>query len=127
MHHDPIPKTPLPPVVEAKLREKMAALQQDFALRLPGMLNDLAQRFHTLASNPWNPQHCLEFYQKVHALAGSAGTFGFIQCGNKVRQLEDLLRQHGLSPNMDCSTPPDATTLQSIQQLVQQLSEMKNF
>ena len=69
----------------AKLRQ----LQESFAAELPARFTVLWQAWNNGRPDPESG----EFYRLVHSLAGSAGTFGFPQLGERARDLELQLKQ----------------------------------
>ena len=85
-------KTPL----NEDLQRHLQALSEQFADRLQEelpQLDELAQ--HLLqACTPAEQQRCLNSLRdSLHRLAGSAGTFGFVELGERARQLELLAEQ----------------------------------
>lgn len=79
--------------VSAEAQQKLARMRRDYAHWLGNELNDLADQVHH-QSNPvvdgdaWRPVR-----DRLHRLAGSAGTFGFEAVGETCRQLEHRLER----------------------------------
>lgn len=68
---------------------KLRKLQESFVAELPARFTVLWQAWNKGQPDPESG----EFYRLVHSLAGSAGTFGFPQLGQRARDLELQLKQ----------------------------------
>lgn len=83
---------------------KLQALRDDYAIRLPtelASLNELVARALAADSADGTQQELLkQLYQRLHKLAGSAGSFGFAELGKRIKQLEVQL-QHFLDCEVD--------------------------
>lgn len=92
----PPPSAPSP---APSFQERYAALARDWRAQLPARLADVQARTVSCGQEPGD-QHALEeLYRQVHMLAGSAGTFGLADVGDRARDMEDeLVRVMALSP-----------------------------
>ncbi|MBZ9559963.1 MULTISPECIES: diguanylate cyclase [unclassified Modicisalibacter] len=85
--------------VSAEAQKKLARMRREYAYWLGNELNDLADQVHH-QSNPvvdgaaWRP-----VCERLHRLAGSAGTFGFEAVGEACRLLERRLERLLESPS----------------------------
>ena len=83
----------------AELQQHLQLLGEQFAQRLREELPQLADKAEQLqqAADPSEQlQHLTALREQLHKLAGSAGTFGFAELGQRARELE-LQTQHWLS------------------------------
>lgn len=72
---------------------KLQKLRDDYAARLPAQLDELLV-FARQALKPGQQLQALsEVSQRLHKLAGSAGSFGFVVLGKQVKQLEQQVSQ----------------------------------
>jgi HPt (histidine-containing phosphotransfer) domain-containing protein len=72
----------------AEIALKLQTLRDDYAVRLPTELQSLRDLVGTL-DNPALQREALEHLnQKLHKLAGSAGSFGFPELGKQAKKLE---------------------------------------
>ncbi len=82
----------------AEIALKLQALRDDYAVRLPIELQSLRELVGNLA-HPELQRESLELLnQKLHKLAGSAGSFGFPELGKQAKKLE-LQAQTWLASN----------------------------
>lgn len=73
------------------LQQQLAQLEQQFAERLQADLAELAEQAQELQANRATGQRrqvLLGIRERLHRLAGAAGTFGFAKLGERARQLE---------------------------------------
>ncbi len=73
------------------LHDQLHALNEQFAKRLDTELAELGQRAERLSSardQEQRRQLILDLHERLHRLAGSAGTFGFTALGEQARVLE---------------------------------------
>ena len=73
------------------LHDQLHALNEQFAKRLDTELAELGQRAERLSSareQEQRRQRMLDLHERLHRLAGSAGTFGFSALGEQARVLE---------------------------------------
>jgi diguanylate cyclase (GGDEF)-like protein len=74
-----------------ELVKQLATLRQNFTNKLHGRVENLHNCWKTLQTD-WQPDILYECYREVHTLAGSGLTFGFVQIGEKARQLEGIIK-----------------------------------
>lgn len=70
---------------------KLRILQQTFGAQLPDRLAAIRRAWATSRLHPENDTARQEFYRLIHGLAGSAGTFGYYELGERAKQLEEFL------------------------------------
>jgi diguanylate cyclase (GGDEF)-like protein len=75
----------------SSLQASLAALCESYAASLPDKLAELAALYQALSAGS-DAQSLPRLQAAEHKLAGSAGTFGFIDLGNVARRLEHTLR-----------------------------------
>ena len=85
-------------------KAQLEELRRVYAEQLPTKLSEVDAAWRALAAGPWSPQKFQEFHRKVHALAGSAGMFGFPAVSEKARILDLELKR------LDAAAPPDRET-----------------
>ncbi|GEM_PF-3224205 len=74
------------------LQQALAALQAEYAAKLPAKINAVDQA-RALLQKSWNLALFNELCQTVHRLAGEGGSYGFNEMGAIARQLDVLLRE----------------------------------
>ncbi len=105
--------------VRMALQEQLAQLEQQFGERLQGDLADLGALAAELQHNraPGNRrQLMLGIRERLHRLAGAAGTFGFAKLGERARQLEQRADRW-----LD-SAKPGSRAVESFSRALQQLA-----
>ena len=105
--------------VRFALQEQLAQLEQQFGERLQGDLADLGTLATELQHNraPGNRrQLMLGIRERLHRLAGAAGTFGFAKLGERARQLEQRADRW-----LD-SAKPGSRAVESFSRALQQLA-----
>ncbi|OCX91911.1 MAG: diguanylate cyclase [Pseudomonas sp. CO183] len=105
--------------VRMALQEQLAQLEQQFGERLQGDLADLGTLATELQHNraPGNRrQLMLGIRERLHRLAGAAGTFGFAKLGERARQLEQRADRW-----LD-SAKPGSRAVESFSRALQQLA-----
>jgi chemotaxis protein histidine kinase CheA len=96
---------------EAALRQFRA----EFAAQLPVRLREAHERLQDCLDRPTNDDRLRALHAVVHRLAGSAGTFGMKELGNRARVIEDLLDD--LLPRPGRTAADFAKVAQGIQSL----------
>src|SRR5690606_7150207 len=90
----------------AEIAAKLQALRADYAARLPAEL----QRLRTLANELDDPdrrfQALGQLNQKLHKLAGSAGSFGFTELGRQAKKLELQTQEWQTTQQVDAALLP---------------------
>jgi len=84
-------------MLDAAMREKLEALRRRLAERLPGMVAELEDVVRRCLESPADPGRREPAVRGSHTLAGTAGTYGFLDLGRAARGLELLLRD-GAAP-----------------------------
>lgn len=82
----------------AEIAAKLQALREDYAARLPAELQHLRGLADELADPGRRLQALTQLNQRLHKLAGSAGSFGFPDLGKQAKKLE-LQAQEWLAAN----------------------------
>ncbi|OZY87768.1 diguanylate cyclase [Cellvibrio mixtus] len=86
---------------KAEITARLDALRADYAARLPAEIARLRELV-ALALVPESQSSALvELAQKLHKLAGSAGSFGFPELGKKAKKLELQVQEWLASSNVD--------------------------
>jgi len=75
--------------------ERLRALQQRFADRLPDRLAELQRAAQAATGSTRSSAERAELHRLLHMLAGSSGSFGFVSLGACARRGEELLRHPG--------------------------------
>ena len=83
------------PTTNADITAKLKALREDYAARLPQELTALHELSGRALTDSGAAQvaHLTQLHQRLHKLAGSAGSFGFPQLGKQAKQLEIQVQQ----------------------------------
>lgn len=69
----------------------LQAIQAAYTRQLPERLRDIGACVQQCVDEPGNAAHFELLMMKLHRLAGSAGTFGFAELGQRATELEILL------------------------------------
>lgn len=72
----------------ADIALKLQALRDDYAARLPNEIQSLCDLVSRLADPELEREALTQLNQKLHKLAGSAGSFGFPDLGKQAKKLE---------------------------------------
>jgi len=72
----------------ADIALKLQALRDDYAARLPNEIQSLRDLVSNLAKPELQQESLNKLNQKLHKLAGSAGSFGFPELGKQAKKLE---------------------------------------
>jgi len=90
----------------ADIAQKLQALRDDYAARLPNELQSLRDLVGALSDPVLQRESLEQLSQKLHKLAGSAGSFGFPELGKQAKKLElqtqSWLASNHLDPGMLC-------------------------
>src|SRR5688572_3196828 len=82
----------------AEIALKLQALRDDYTMRLPVELQSLRDLVEALSDPALQRESLEQLNQKLHKLAGSAGSFGFPELGKQAKKLE-LQAQTWLASN----------------------------
>ncbi|MET3108201.1 chemotaxis protein histidine kinase CheA [Oxalobacteraceae bacterium GrIS 2.11] len=74
-----------------ELADAIAALGDVFIGRIPGALADMNQLLQTIGQNAEDQPTWKTLHRQLHSLAGSAGTFGYTELGDRARELENRI------------------------------------
>jgi HPt (histidine-containing phosphotransfer) domain-containing protein len=83
----------MPEKMDQNLQEKLRAIEELFTERLPERLRELDAALSRCLNEPRQKEHCVTLHRVLHTLAGSAGTFGFVELGLRARKLEEAVNQ----------------------------------
>ncbi|WP_198284638.1 EAL domain-containing response regulator [Beggiatoa alba] len=72
------------------LQETLLALREEYARQLPQTIADLVKS-EEIIKKQWNKEDLRQFQQKVHRVAGNAGSFGFLSLSQTARVLDTFL------------------------------------
>ncbi|WP_256080980.1 Hpt domain-containing protein [Massilia sp. YIM B04103] len=78
--------------VDPAYRARLAALNEKFAASVPQRMAAIAQALAQCRERGATPEHLRQLHESLHAVAGSAGSFGFQVLGEQARRLEQQLR-----------------------------------
>jgi diguanylate cyclase (GGDEF)-like protein len=76
---------------DKSLQEQLRALEVLFQARLPERLRELDLALSLCLNEPSENEHLVTLHRLLHTLAGSSGTFGFVELGLRARKLENAL------------------------------------
>jgi len=73
---------------DKELTEAIAALAEVFIGRIPTALESMEHELDSIIHDSRNHAAWTNLHRQLHSLAGSAGTFGHAELGNRARELE---------------------------------------
>jgi diguanylate cyclase (GGDEF)-like protein len=76
----------------SEFQKKLQELWEVYSAQLPRKLEEIERRWKALQAGNWSSSELQEFHRLVHGIAGSAGTFGYTQLGEKARLLEQAIK-----------------------------------
>ncbi|RME82073.1 MAG: diguanylate cyclase, partial [Planctomycetota bacterium] len=74
------------------LQKQLEELRKNYQQKLPYILAELQHLFTRCNESQWKQEDIKEFYELVQKIAGSSGTFGFLQLCNQAHRLEIYLK-----------------------------------
>ena len=77
-----------------EIRNRLRRLQADYGRELPARVDELLSLWRRAGEAPTEADRDT-LIRRLHALAGSAGSFGFGELGQQARALEQLFNTHG--------------------------------
>jgi diguanylate cyclase (GGDEF)-like protein len=86
---------------KAEITARLDALRADYAARLPAEIARLRELVAQALVPESQSSALVELAQKLHKLAGSAGSFGFSELGKKAKKLELQVQEWLASSNVD--------------------------
>ena len=84
-------------------QDKLDALRRSLAARLPGIVADLESACREHLAQPSDAEKKERAVRAAHTLAGTAGTFGYLDLGRTARALELLLRDAAPAADVEAS------------------------
>lgn len=79
-------------LVDPDFRARLRALNEKYAAGVPALMRDIEQALLRCQAEGPEPVALAQLHQGLHAVAGSAATFGFGALGQECRRLEQRLR-----------------------------------
>ncbi|MDC8756650.1 Hpt domain-containing protein [Janthinobacterium fluminis] len=79
--------------IDPDFRARLNALNDKYAANVPGLMAAIAEALARCEAQGRAPPALAALHKTLHAVAGSAGTFGFAALGLECRRLEQLLRR----------------------------------
>jgi len=92
-----------------ELAEAIRALGDVFIGRIPGTLLEMGVLLQAIEQNAQDQSAWKTLHRQLHSLAGSAGTFGYTELGDRARELEN--RINDMVKANDLSSDPGRSTL----------------
>lgn len=99
---------------KADLANRIKKADDQYRAKLPGKIEEITSLWDHLRYVQWSHKHLDKCYRQVHVLLGGAGTLGYTQLYDSLKQLDDALR-----PFTDTQQPPDAAILKRIETALQ--------
>ena len=87
--------------IDPDFRAHLAALGDKYAAGVPALLDAIAQALARCRAEAPGADAAAALHKALHAVAGSAGTFGFGALGTQCRTLEHALRLLMEQPTID--------------------------
>jgi len=75
------------------VQAQLDKLRKKYGRELPEKVARVEAAFAQLLGAPWEEQPCKDAYRQIHSLAGSSGTYGFMEFAKIARAVETLLKQ----------------------------------
>jgi len=75
------------------VQAQLDKLRKKYGRELPEKIARVEAVFAPLFAGPWEEQACKDAYRQIHSLAGSSGTYGFMEIAKIARAAEALLKQ----------------------------------
>lgn len=79
-------------LLDQDFRARLRALADKYAASVPGAMQAIRVALELCQQEGPLPQHLTLLHERLHMVAGSAGTFGFTALGQECRRLEQQLR-----------------------------------
>ncbi|MGK5026217.1 Hpt domain-containing protein [Janthinobacterium sp. RB2R34] len=80
-------------LIDPDFRARLRALNDKYAASLPALMQAIAAAQARCDTEGPRLEPLTALHRALHAVAGSAGTFGFASLGQECRRLEQLVRQ----------------------------------
>lgn len=78
-------------LIDPDFRSRLQALSDKYALGVPTLMQAIVDALAACRAQGYSAAATTQLHQALHAVAGSAGTFGFGALGQECRRLEQLL------------------------------------
>ncbi len=78
---------------QSPVLERLNQLQQEYAQRLAPRVATIAAIWRILCDEAWDTDILSLLHRKVHGLAGSGATYGFVRLTTLTREIESMLQQ----------------------------------
>lgn len=75
------------------VQSALARLKEKYRADLPQKVAKIEEQAAVFLANPWEQERSFTTYRLMHNLAGSAGTYGFLEIGEVARVAENLLKE----------------------------------
>ncbi|MBF0380735.1 MAG: EAL domain-containing protein [Magnetococcales bacterium] len=75
-----------------KVLKKLLAISENWAKNLPDKIQEIQSNWSQIQEGNWDENLFNGFHRQVHTIAGSGGTFGYHEIGNKAREVEILIK-----------------------------------
>ena len=79
-------------LIDPDFRTRLRALNEKYAASVPALMQVIAQASGRCDSEGARLEPLTELHRALHAVAGSAATFGFAALGQECRRIEQLVR-----------------------------------
>ena len=80
-------------LIDPDFRARLRALNDKYAAGVPALMQAIGQARSRCDSEGPRLEPLTELHRALHAVAGSAATFGFAALGQECRRIEQLVRQ----------------------------------
>ena len=101
------------------VQSALARLKEKYRADLPQKIAKIAEQVAVFLGNPWEQERCFTTYRMTHSLAGSAGTYGFLEIGTVARGAEDLLKE-----SVESKAPLNETRAAELNAALRHLKEL---
>lgn len=75
------------------VQAQLEKLKKKYGLGLPDKISQIEASLATLMAGPWEEQVSTTAYRQVHSLAGSSGTYGYMEISTLARAAEAILKR----------------------------------
>lgn len=106
-----------PPSDDVELQ--LAELRKGYARQLPEKARRVEAACEAFFAQPWEEERCATACRAAHTLAGSGGTYGFVELGKAARALEFAIKA-----SLERKGPLDGAELAEARKHLAALKEM---
>jgi|SRR6185436_16208533 len=75
------------------VQAQLEKLKKKYGRELPEKVSRMEAALAALQSQPWQEEAATTAYRSVHSLAGSSGTYGYLEISTSARAAEALLKR----------------------------------